>query len=94
MKKLKVELTVELRQRLTIRRNNTLIRAWCAACNEEVEMCSGEEAAMLIGKRSREIYRQAEQGSLHSGERPDGTLLVCVKSLRELVPKNQGSMFI
>lgn len=81
MKKIKVELTVERRQTLAIRRGNLLTQAWCDACGEMVAMVSGEEAAKLIGKRSREIYRQADQGSLHSGEMPDGTLLVCVESL-------------
>ncbi len=81
MKKIKVELTVERRQRLAIRRANSLIQAWCDACGEKVVMVSGEEAAKLIGKKSREIYRQVEQGLLHSGEKPDGTLLICVKSL-------------
>jgi len=51
-------------------------------------MVSVKEAAKLSGKSSREIYRQTEQGSLHSGEKPDGTLLVCVNSLLELVQKN------
>lgn len=92
MKKIKVELTVERRQRLSIRRVNTLTQAWCDACGEKVVMVSGEEAARLIGKRSREIYRQSEQGSLHSGEKPDGTLLICVKSLLASVNNNNQTL--
>jgi len=88
MKRIKVELTVERRQRLSIRRGNTLTQAWCEACSEKVVVVSVKEAAKLSGKSSREIYRQTEQGSLHSGEKPDGTLLVCVNSLLELVHKN------
>ena len=89
MKKIKVELTVERSQKLVIRRGTTLKQAWCEACGEKVVMVSGEEAAKLIGKKSREIYRQVEQGSLHSGEEPDGTLLICVKSLLASVNHRQ-----
>lgn len=89
MKTTKIELTIERYQRLTIRRSNTPIRAWCAACDEEVVMFSGEEAAKLTGQVSREVYRQVEQGLLHSGEQPDGTLLICVKSLLASVNANQ-----
>ena len=81
MKTTKIELTVERRQRLAIRRASAPSQAWCDACGENVVMVTGEEAAKLIGERSREIYRRAEQGLLHSGEKPDGTLLICVKSL-------------
>ena len=81
MKNLKVELSVERYQRLAIRRTPALKEGWCEACGEQVVMVSGEEAAKLIGKPSREVYRQAEQGQWHSGDNPDGTLLICAKSL-------------
>jgi hypothetical protein len=81
MKTTTIELTVERHQRLTIRRNNTPTQAWCAACDAEVLMFNGEDAARLSGQTSRAIYRQVEQGLLHFSERPDGTLLVCVQSL-------------
>jgi len=93
MKKIKVELTVERRQRLTIRRN-TPIRAWCADCDQEVMMFTGEEAARLVGRASRAIYRQVEQGLLHFSERPDGTLLVCVKSLLISVNQQQSDNYL
>jgi hypothetical protein len=90
MKKIKVELTVERRQRLAIRHANTLLtQTWCDSCGDKVAMVSGEEAAKLVSRRSREIYSQAEQGLLHSDEKPDGTLLICVKSLLAWVNKRQ-----
>jgi hypothetical protein len=89
MKKIKVELMVERRQRLTIRRASAPSQVWCDACGEKVGMVTGEEAAKLIGERSREIYRQAEQGLLHSGEKSDGTLLICVMSLLAAVNTNR-----
>jgi hypothetical protein len=87
--KTKIELTIERRQRLTIHRNNTPIQAWCAACEEEVMMFTGEEAARLVGQASRAIYRQVEQGLLHCGEQPAGTLLICLKSLFASIDRGQ-----
>jgi hypothetical protein len=81
MKTRKIELTIERHQRLTIRQTPNYTQAWCAACGEQVVMASGEEAARLTGQRSRAIYRQVEQDSLHSSEQPDGTLFICLKSL-------------
>jgi hypothetical protein len=81
MKNLKVELSVERYQRLSIRRGTTHAQGWCEACGEQVVMLSGEEAAKLIGKPSREVYHQVEQGLWHCGDNPDGTLIICVKSL-------------
>lgn len=88
MKRRKIELTVERHQRLSIRRAKTLAQVWCAACSEQVVMVSGEEAARLTGKGSREIYRQVEQDLLHSSEQPDGTLFICLKSLFASVKKD------
>lgn len=81
MKKVRVEFTVERRQKLAISRASTLTQIWCAACDQVAVMVSGQEAATLVGKRSWEIYRQAEDGSLHSEKSSDGTLLICVNSL-------------
>lgn len=93
MRTIKIELTVERLQRLAIRRTNNLTQTWCGACGAMVTMVSGEEAARLIGKRSREIYGQAEQGLLHTGEKPDGTLLICVRSLFASVNTRQTQTF-
>jgi hypothetical protein len=89
MKKIKIELTVERFQRRAISGTIPLMQIWCDACGEKVAMVSGEEAAKLVGKPSREVYRQAEQGLLHSAEKPEGTLLICVKSLFTSVNRRQ-----
>jgi hypothetical protein len=89
MKTTRIELTVERHQRLTIRRPNSPIHAWCAGCGEQVIMLSGEEAAKVLRQGSRALYRQVEQGLFHSSERADGVLLICIESLLASATENQ-----
>ena len=81
MKNLRVELSVERYRRLSIRRGSSRTLGWCEACGERVVMLSGEEAAKLIGRPSREVYRRVEEGLWHCGDNPEGTLFICARSL-------------
>jgi excisionase family DNA binding protein len=72
---------VETEQMLIVRCRRSSRRAWCAACEEEVEIVTVEEAAVIAGVSSRTIYRRVEAGRIHFMETPEGFLLICRKSL-------------
>jgi hypothetical protein len=83
--KTKTEITIETRQRVTLRgRSQRAVpyRAiWCDECAATVGMYFPEHAAVLIGTTSREIYRRVERGEFHFVETPEGELFVCRNSI-------------
>lgn len=59
-----------------------VLQAWCPKCAWTVRMVPADEAATLVCLSARALRRYAEAGSIHSMEAPDGSLLVCLESLR------------
>jgi hypothetical protein len=81
----KTEITVETRQRITLRgRGQRVIwgrAVWCNNCAATVGMYLPEHAAVLSRTTSREIYRRVENGDLHFVETTEGELFICCNSL-------------
>jgi hypothetical protein len=79
--------TIEARERMTIRREMPSMLAWCDRCAEEVWMVTASEAALISMTDLRTIFRGVESGTVHFIEDERSTLLLCSKSLS---PTNQG----
>ena len=58
--------------------------AWCQQCSHETKLLPPENAAILTGMSTREIYRQLEIGAIHFTELSIGNLLICLNSVTEL----------
>ena len=54
---------------------------WCEACAASTPKVTAEQAAMLMGEETRQLYRRAECGQVHSTKGPGGALMICLKSL-------------
>ncbi len=76
--KRKTEVTVQTERVLIVRRRKPTFFMVCTEC--EGKLVTPEEAALLLGKQRREIYREIENGTLHFTEFAGGELLVCCNS--------------
>ena len=81
--------TVESRERTTIRRSIRSLVAWCEQCSAEVLMVTPTEAAALAETDARAVFRGVEAGEIHFIEGDGGAVLVCSKSL-PLFPREKG----
>lgn len=84
MNKKITEITVEIEQIAVLRRNTGAVHLWCNSCSAIVRMIRPEWAALLTKETVRMIYRQADAGEVHFTETPDGALLICLESLKNL----------
>lgn len=84
MNKKMTEITVEIEQIAVLRRNTGTVHLWCNCCSAIVPMIRPEWAALLTQVTARMIYRQAEAGEVHFTETPEGALLICLDSLKNL----------
>jgi hypothetical protein len=75
----RTEVTIETDVILTIRRKGRA-RLWCHRCGCEVEVV---QAQVLAGMAQRTLGDGSEVSEWHYLEGPDGTVLVCLKSLRK-----------
>ena len=80
-KKKRTIVTIEARERTTIRRAPSAVLAWCDRCDEEVWMVTASEAALISMSDLRTIFRGVESGTVHFIEDEGNTLLLCSKSL-------------
>jgi excisionase family DNA binding protein len=55
---------------LIVRRRSSK-RAWCAACEAEVEIITVKEVTVIVGVSSRTIYRRVETGRIRFMETPE-----------------------
>ena len=74
--------TFESRERLTIRQGASSILARCEGCGTDVWMVTPNEAAARAGTDSRAIFRGVESGEIHFVEGDNGSLFVCLNSMR------------
>ncbi|HMH43179.1 MAG TPA: hypothetical protein VK557_06830 [Pyrinomonadaceae bacterium] len=73
--------TIESRERTTIRRGPRSLVAWCEQCCADVLMVTPNEAAVITQTDARAIFRGVEAGNFHFIERAGGAVMVCSKSL-------------
>jgi hypothetical protein len=79
----KTLITTETSETLIVRQA-TRQRAWCEVCGAEVEMVSPELAARSAGVGVRAVFRLIETERVHFMESPDGALLVCLNTLKQI----------
>lgn len=77
----RTEVIIESETTVVLRRGAGALLAWCDPCGAESLMLTPREAVALAGVTTRLIYARVEDGSLHFKEQPDGTLVVCARSL-------------
>lgn len=77
------EITVQTEEAFVLRRSSGSPHASCAQCRTPAPMVTAEEAAVLFGVALRSIYREIEAGELHFEETAAGSVLVCLRSLRQ-----------
>src|ERR1041384_2966083 len=78
----RAERTVEIHEFYAIRTASGSLPALCAECpSGDAIMLAADHAALLSHVPTRMIYRLVESGSIHYRESPNGSLIVCVRSL-------------
>jgi hypothetical protein len=78
----RTEKTVEIHEFYSIRTASGSLPALCGDCSTgDAVMLTPEQAAVLAHVPTRVIYRLVETGSIHYREAPNGSLIVCVRSL-------------
>lgn len=83
--KRRTEITIETERIWMVSHRKVSSIAWCEGCCWRVRMIGPEEAAVWSGTSTRTIYRWIEDNRVHFVERPDGVLLVCVRSLKHIL---------
>jgi len=81
LKRKRIKLFVETYEVIALKRGKA-ISAWCPHCAGMTKMVSPEIAAVLFRIPTRTVYRRIEAGAIHFSENSDGSLLVCLDSLR------------
>ena len=82
-KRKRTEIRFEVEQTLVVRQRRAPIVVWCEWCREQVTMIRPEDATATAGLTPRAIYRLVEAGRLHFIETADGSLLICLNSIRQ-----------
>jgi len=78
----RTEKTVEIHEFYAIRTASGSLPALCSDCpTPDAIMLPPDHAAPLSQVPTRMIYRLVETGSIHYREAPNGSLIVCVRSL-------------
>ena len=78
----RTEKTVEIHEIYAIRTASGSLPALCAECSTgDAIMLAADHAALLSHVPTRMIYRLVETGSIHYRETPNGSLVVCVRTL-------------
>ena len=78
----RTEKTVEIHEFYAIRTASGSLPALCADCSTgDAIMPPPDHAALLSHVPTRMIYRLVETGAIHHREAPNGSLVVCVRSL-------------
>jgi hypothetical protein len=78
----RTETTVEIHEFYAIRTASGSLPALCSDCSTpDAIMLAPDRAAVLSHVPTRMIYRLVETGSIHYREDPNGSLVVCVRTL-------------
>lgn len=76
-----MEILIEKRRRVVVRRRGRALEDWCIQCARVVNWLTPEEAVILTGIGSRLLYQMVEAGQIHFTESGEGLLRVCLPSL-------------
>ncbi|MCA1849650.1 MAG: hypothetical protein LC672_01015 [Acidobacteria bacterium] len=81
--KRRTEISIETDRLLVIsrRRRRRAAVAQCTVCGPGAGMITVDEAATLARASAWMIYRLAGAGQLHFTETPEGSILICLRSL-------------
>jgi hypothetical protein len=82
----RAELSIEIEETLTMRRDPATVEAFCEGCEAPALMTAPPTAAAMTGSSEREIFRLVESGAVHFSE--TGRLLICIRSLKALSEPN------
>jgi len=78
----RTEKTVEIHEFYAIRTASGSLPALCADCpTGDAIMLAPEQATVLAHIPTRMIYRLVETGAIHYRDTPNGSVIVCVRSL-------------
>lgn len=78
----RTEKTVEIHEFYVVRTASGSLPALCLECStDDSIMIAPEQAAAVAHVPVRMIYRWVETGVVHYKEGPNGSLIVCVKSM-------------
>ena len=55
--------------------------AWCPGCGAEAEVIALEKVGVISNLNTAEVQQWLNCGQLHCSHSPDGSTLVCLKSL-------------
>ena len=85
----RTEKTVEIHEFYVIRTASGSLPVLCIECSTgDAIMIAPEQAAAVSHVPVRMIYRWIEAGVIHYKEEPNGSLIVCVKSI--VATSNEG----
>lgn len=90
--KRRIKIISETERKFSVSVERRPVRFFCAACGEQSEMLSINEAAKRIKTAWREIVGSIESGALHSTETDAGEIFVCAASLSEIQLKPGGNL--
>jgi hypothetical protein len=82
-KKRRIEIRIQTHQVLKVQSAVSVTRRWCEQCGQQVDMVRLEKQSALNAESLRVSGIQVDADKLHTAEMPDGSLLVCLKSLME-----------
>jgi len=88
----RTEVTVEMDEIILITRSQATCLPQCPHCRDDVAMITPEQAAEIVAANTRAIYRWIEEGRIHSAETVKGRLLVCPRSLCEVIGQTRASI--
>lgn len=82
MKLRRAQITIETHTLVVLRRRR-LIRFWCSECGAEAEFVPAEDLNRLLDGPGVNAGGGLTDGGFHFGKAPDGSLVVCLRSLSE-----------
>lgn len=80
--KKKIEIKVETRKTLQIRRLKKSVLQYCPVCRNKSLFVSGKEALILIGGNTEAMGILLETGKVHFTDSPENESLICINSLK------------
>jgi hypothetical protein len=84
------KITIETESLLILRGRNSS-RTWCPQCAAEAEVIALEEVGVISNLDRSAFEEWVNSGELHRSETPNGSTLICLKSLLARVQKTKPS---